>query len=247
MIARIILLFTLGLLLTACGTAEKEVDITAGWSAEQLYSSAKKNLEEADYSIAIEQYETLESRYPFGKFATQAQLDVAYAYYKYDEPEAAIAAVERFIKLNPRHKAVDYAYYLRGLVNFGRGKSILDTINERDLAEYDKTILLTAFNDFQLLLSKYPKSIYAPDARQHIVFLRNEIARANLKIAQYYASRNAWVAAANRAKSILKSYPGTTAIKAALEIQLQAYQQLGLDDLATDIQRIIDLNYNDGS
>lgn len=247
MITRTILLFTLGLLLAACGTAVKEVDVTAGWSAEQLYRSAKRHLEKADYTIAIEKYETLESRYPFGKFATQAQLDVAYAYYKYDEPEAAIAATERFIKLNPRHEAVDYAYYLRGLVNFGRGGSILDAVYERDLAEYDKTILQAAFNDFHLLIRKYPKSIYALDARQRIVFLRNEIARADLKIAQYYASRDAWVAAANRAKSILQSYPRTTAIKPALEIQLQAYQQLGLDDLATDTQRIIDLNYSDGS
>ncbi|MFV2033415.1 MAG: outer membrane protein assembly factor BamD, partial [Gammaproteobacteria bacterium] len=100
MITRTILLITLALLLSACGAASKEVDVTAGWSAEQLYRSAKKNLEKAQYTTAIEQYETLESRFPFGKFATQAQLDVAYAYYKYDEPEAAVAAVQRFIKLN---------------------------------------------------------------------------------------------------------------------------------------------------
>ncbi len=247
MVTRTILLFTLGLLLAACGATGKEVDVTAGWSAEQLYRSAKSHLDKEEYTTAIEQYETLESRYPFGKFATQAQLDVAYAYYKYDEPEAAIAAVERFIKLNPRQEAVDYAYYLRGLINFGRGGSILDVVHERDLAEYDKTILQSAFNDFQLLLRKYPKSRYAQDARQRVVYLRNEIARADLKIAQYYASREAWVAAANRAKSILQSYPRTTAIKPALEIQLQAYQQLGLDELAADTQRIIDLNYGDGS
>jgi len=155
-----------------------------------------------------------------------------------------VVAIERFIKLNPRHKAVDYAYYLRGLVNFERGGSILDVVHERDLSNYDKTQLQTAFNDFQLLLRKYPKSKYARDARQRLVFLRNEIARADLKIAQYYVSREAWVAAANRAKTILQSYPGTTAIKPALEIQLQAYRQLGLDELAADTQRIIELNSN---
>ena len=243
MVARTVLLILLGIMLTACG-ASKEIDVTADWSADQLYRNAKRNLENENYLTAIEQYEILESRYPFGKFATQAQLDVAYAYYKYDEPEAAVVAIERFIKLNPRHKAVDYAYYLRGLVNFERGGSILDVVHERDLSNYDKTQLQTAFNDFQLLLRKYPKSKYARDARQRLVFLRNEIARADLKIAQYYVSREAWVAAANRAKTILQSYPGTTAIKPALEIQLQAYRQLGLDELAADTQRIIELNSN---
>ena len=244
MVIRAVLLIALSIALAACGGAEKEIDVTAGWSADRLYRSAKRNLEKEDYVTAIEQYETLESRYPFGKFATQAQLDVAYAYYKYDEPESAVVAVERFIKLNPRHQAVDYAYYLRGLINFGRGGSILDAINERDLSDYDKTLLQTAFNDFRLLVRKYPKSKYAQDGRQHIIFLRNEIARADLKVAQYYASRHAWVAAANRAKSILQSYPGATAIMPALKIQLQAYQQLGLDELAADTQRIIDLNLN---
>jgi len=243
MVARTVLLILLGIMLTACG-ASKEIDVTADWSADQLYRNAKRNLENKDYLTAIEQYEILESRYPFGKFATQAQLDVAYAYYKYDEPEAAVVAIERFIKLNPRHKAVDYAYYLRGLVNFERGGSIIDVVHERDLSDYDKTQLQTAFNDFQLLLRKYPKSKYARDARQRLVFLRNEIARADLKIAQYYVSREAWVAAANRAKTILQSYPGTTAIKPALEIQLQAYRQLGLDELVADTQRIIELNSN---
>ena len=239
---RTILLVILGISLAACGPVKEEIDITAGWSADQLYRSAKKHLEKEDFTTAIEQYETLESRYPFGKYATQAQLDVAYAYYKFDEPDSAVVAVERFIKLNPRHKAVDYAYYLRGLINFSRGGSLLDVVSERDLSDYDKSILQTAFNDFQLLLRKYPKSKYARDARQRIIFLRNEIARADLKIAQYYASRDAWVAAANRAKSILQLYQGTTAIKPALDIQLQAYQQLGLDEFAADTQRIIDLN-----
>ena len=239
---RTILLVILGISLAACGPVKEEIDITAGWSADQLYRSAKKHLEKEDFTTAIEQYETLESRYPFGKYATQAQLDVAYAYYKFDEPDSAVVAVERFIKLNPRHKAVDYAYYLRGLINFSRGGSLLDVVNERDPSDYDKSILQTAFNDFQLLVRKYPKSKYAQDATQRIIFLRNEIARADLKIAQYYASRDAWVAAANRAKSILQLYPGTKAINPALGIQLQAYQQLGLDELAADTQRIIDLN-----
>ena len=238
---RILLLIAASFLLLACGPA-KEVDVTAGWSAEKLYRSAKSEMDKGNYLTAVERYETLESRYPFGKYATQAQLDVGYAYYKYDELDAAIAAIDRFIKLNPRHEAVDYAFYLKGLVNFSRGGSILDNFHDRDKADYDKSILLNSYNDFQLLLRRFPRSKYAADSRQRLVFLRDKLANADLKVARYYASRDAWVAASNRAKFILKAYPGTSAVKPALEIQLTAYQQLGLDDLAADTQRIIDLN-----
>ncbi len=238
---RVLLLATSSLLLLACGDA-KEVDVTAGWSAEKLYRSAKIELDNENYLTAIERYETLESRYPFGKYATQAQLDVGYAYYKYDELDAAIAAINRFIKLNPRHEAVDYAFYLKGLVNFSRGGSILDKLHDRDKADFDKTILLTSYSDFQLLLRRFPRSKYAADSRQRLIFLRDKLASADLKIARYYASRDAWIAASNRAKYIIQAYPGTSAIKPALEIQLTSYQQLGLDSLAADTQRIIDLN-----
>ncbi|MFB3058390.1 MAG: outer membrane protein assembly factor BamD, partial [Gammaproteobacteria bacterium] len=175
------------------------------------------------------------------------QLDVGYAYYKFDEADAAIAALDRFIKLNPRHEAVDYAYYLKGLANFGRGKSLLDSIYYRDKADYDKSILLTSYHDFQILLRRFPQSKYAVDSRQHLIYLRDKLASADLKIARFYASRDAWVAASNRAKFIILSYPGTDAVQPALEIQLAAYQHLGLDRLAADTQRIIDLNYSDGS
>jgi outer membrane protein assembly factor BamD len=238
---RILLIIATSFLLLACGPA-KEVDVTAEWSAEKLYRSAKSEMDKENYLTAIEKYETLESRYPFGKFATQAQLDVGYAYYKYDELDAAIAAIDRFIKLNPRHEAVDYAFYLKGLVNFSRGGSILDKLHDRDKADFDKSILLTSFNDFQLLLRRFPRSKYAADSRQRLIFLRDKLASADLKIARYYASRDAWIAASNRAKHIIQSYPGTSAIRPALEIQLTAYQQLGLDSLAADTQRIIDLN-----
>lgn len=243
---RAILLLSLSLLLTACGPV-KEVDETLAWSVDKLYRSARANLDDGNYLTAIEQYENLESRYPFGKFATQAQLDVAYAYYKFDEPDSAIAAVERFIKLNPRNDSVDYAYYLRGLINFNRGGGILDKLHDRDPSNYDKTILLNSYDNFQLLIRRFPTSIYAKDSRQRLVYLREQIAGADLKIAQYYASRNAWVAVANRTKAILLDFQGTSAIQATLEVQLQAYESLGLDDLAADTRRIIELNYSNGS
>ncbi|MCZ6669087.1 MAG: outer membrane protein assembly factor BamD [Gammaproteobacteria bacterium] len=242
---RTILLICLSFLLIACGSKDVD-DITAGWSAEELYNSAKGEMIDGNYQTAIERYEILESRYPFGKYATQAQLDVGYAYYKYDELEPALAAIDRFIKLNPRHPAVDYAYYLKGIINFNRGGSILDKIHPRDMAAFDQSILISSFNDFQILVRRFPDSKYAVDARQRLIYLRDKLAIADLKIAQFYAARDAWVAAANRTRAILQTYPGTSAIKPALEIQLLAYQALGLEQLATDTQRIIDLNYKAG-
>jgi len=226
----------------ACGPA-KEVDITADWSVGKLYRSARTNLDEGNYLTAITQLENLESRFPFGKYATQAQLDVAYAYYKFGEPESASAAVERFIKLNPRHETVDYAYYLRGLINFSLGGSVLDSLHKRDLSNYDRSIPLKAYDDFQLLVRRFPNSQYIADAKQRMVFLREKLAQADYKVASYYASRSAWVAAANRTRDILLNYQGTTVIPSTLEIQLQAYQNLGLTDLADDTRRIIKLNY----
>jgi len=239
---RVLILLTISLLLIACGPV-KEIDVTADWSVERLYRSARSNLNSGNYLTAIERFEILESRFPFGKYATQAQLDVAYAYYKFNEHESASAAVERFIKLNPRHETVDYAYYLRGLINFGRKSSVLDALHKQDLSDYDQSILLKAYDDFQLLTRRFPTSRYAADARQRMVFLREKLAQANYKIASYYASRSAWIAAANRTRNILLNYQGTSVIPSTLEIQLQAYENLGLTDLADDTRRIIELNY----
>ena len=234
------------LTLTACGP-EVEVDPTLNWSAEQLYFEAKTQLDEGNFLTAIEYFENLESRYPFGRFAIQAQIEVAYAYYQYDEPDSAVASLERFIKLHPRHESVDYAYYLKGVVNFERGGTIMDVLSERDIPTFDKSLMLTSFNDFNLLISRFPQSRYAADARQRMVFLKNELARADLRTAEYYATREAWVAVANRTQQIIKDYQGTTSIKPALDLQLQAYEQLGFDDLKRDTQRIIDLNFGQSS
>lgn len=240
-------LFIIGIiLLSACGPV-KEVDITADWSVEKLFRNARSEMNKGNYQTAIDRYQIFESRFPFGPYATQVQLDIAYAYFKFSESDLAIVAIERFIKLNPQHETIDYAHYLRGLINFNRGGSILDKIVDRNLSDFDRNILLTAYDDFQLVIRKYPKSIYANDARQRIVYLRNELARSDLKIAQYYALRSAWIAVANRTQSIIQNFQGTNSIKPALELQLQAYHELGLNDLATDTQRIIDLNFSSGS
>ncbi|MFT5503436.1 MAG: outer membrane protein assembly factor BamD [Gammaproteobacteria bacterium] len=244
---RIILIVIFSYFLTACGPATDEIDPTLSMSVKQLYASARNELKKGNYQTAIEQFETLESRFPFGNYATQAQLDVAYTYYKYDEHEAAIAAAERFIKLNPRHKSVDYAYYLKGLVNFNRGGTILDKLQDRDMADYDRELLQNSYDDFKSLIIRFPESEYVEDSKQRILFLRNELARLDIKIVEYYASREAWVAVAQRTRFILENYQGTDVIKDALDYQLKAYTELKLDDLAEDTRRVIELNYSKNS
>ena len=243
---RKLLVIVLTLALVACGP-EKELDPTANWSAEEFYRQARKQLDSGNYLTAIEYYETLESRFPFGKYATQAQIDVAYAYYKFDEPDSAITALDRFIKLQPRNPSVDYAYYLKGLVNFERGGTILDFLHDRNLSEYDKNLLLTAYNDFKLLVQRFPESRYVTDARKRMIYLRDQLALADLNVARYYATREAWVAVVNRTKYILQNFDGSTAVRPALQLQLEAYRKLKLEELARDTQRILELNYGTSS
>lgn len=245
-ISQLTLAISLAFILSACGPKE-DVDPTANWTAEEFYLEASAELAEGNYLTAIEYYETLESRYPFGKYATQAQIDVAYAYFKFDEPDSAITALDRFIKLHPRHPAVDYAYYMKGLVNFERGGTALDVISERDLSEFDKNLLLRAYKDFELLMQRFPSSKYATDARKRMIYLRNELARADYSIASYYATIDAWIAVAGRTRFILENFQGSIVIQQTLELQLRAYQELGLEELVRDTQRIIDLNYGDKS
>ena len=237
------LIFSLLILLTGC--SGEDADPTKGLSATELYAKAKDRLDSGDYITAIDYYETLESRYPFGKYATQSQLDVISAYYLYEEPESATAAADRFIKLNPRHPAVDYAYYMKGIINFGLQDSIVDKFYTRDIADYDQSIMRQSYQDFSVLVNRFPDSQYTPDAVKRMVYLRNQLARSELKVAEFYLGRRAWVAAANRAKNLLETYQGSDSIKRALQIQILAYQHLKLDKLAEDARRILILNYGE--
>lgn len=228
---------------TLISCSQENIDPTANWSAQRFYTEANLALDSGQLEQAIDYLETLEARFPFGQHATQAQLDVIYAYYRYDEPDSAIAAANRFIKLYPRHPNVDYAYYMRGLANFDRGGTIMDLIKARDLSEYDTVPLKKSFQDLSTLIQVFPDSKYANDVKQRLVFMRNIIAKHELNIAEYYLSREAYVAAVNRAKIVLEQYQGSESVKPALELQLKAYQALGLTDLANDVKRILDLNF----
>ncbi|NOZ51649.1 MAG: outer membrane protein assembly factor BamD [Gammaproteobacteria bacterium] len=239
------LLLTFLLTLGGCAATQENQEDHKTWSAERLYKAAKQQMEYSDYELAIEYFETLESRYPFGKLAEQAQLETAYAYYKFQEQDAAIAAAERFIKLHPSHPKVDYAYYLRGLAAFHKKDSLLDNIAPQDPSERDPSSARDSFNYFAELVKKFPKSKYAPDSVKRMKFQRNTLAKHELNVASYYLKRGAFVAAANRAKYIVENYPQTPAIPSALALLTKAYTNLNMHDLANDAQQVLKMNYPD--
>lgn len=228
---------------SGCGLLPKDKDETAGWSAQRLYSEAKDNLNDGNYERAIKLFETLEARYPFGRFAQQAQLEVAYAYYKDNEPISAVAATERFIKLHPNHPNVDYAYYLKGLANFNDDLGILGGLVERDLSERDPRAAREAFQAFKELVTRFPDSKYTPDATSRMKYLVNALANNEVHVAKYYMKRQAYVAAANRAKEVVKTYPEAPATEEALAVMVVAYDKLKLTDLRDDASRVLKLNF----
>ncbi len=214
-------------------------DDTKNWSARKIYTEAKKSLSSGDYENAINFYETLESRYPFGRFAKQGQIEIAYAYYKFDEPESAIAAADRFIKLHPKHPHVDYAYYLKGLIYFNRNIGFLGRLFQQDSSSRDPESSKQAFQEFSTLIKKFPNSRYATEARLRALYLRNNLAEHELHVAKYYMTRKAYVAAVNRCKYIIENYDRSSAVPGALDIMAQAYDKLGLTELAADARRVL--------
>jgi len=235
--------------LAGCGLLPEQGDPTEDWSASKLYSEAKEALDDGDYQQAIDYFETLEARYPFGRFAKQAQLEIAYAYYKFGESESAISAAERFIKLHPQHPHVAYAYYLKGLANFQRVEPGFverwfgTNPVKRDPETLDAEPLRQAFEDFATLVQRFPDSAYADDARQRMVFLRDELAQHELYVAEFYMERGAYLAAANRARYVVEHYQKSNATPKALAMMVRAYRQLEMDDLADDAQRVLRQSY----
>ncbi len=232
--------------LSSCSTIKgwmpDKIDETKSWSASKLYAEAKYQLNDGDYKSAIDYYEKLEARFPHGRYAQQAQLEIAYAYYRFEEPESAIAATERFMKLHPKHPYVDYAYYLRGIISFPSRKSIFEFIWPQDESMRDPRAALESFQYFSQLTTRFPNSIYSTDAILRMQYLRNKIAKNQLHVAIFYMKQKAYLATANRAKEIVQHYPKTPAVKDALLLMIKAYEKLDLLDLANDAQQVYDLN-----
>jgi len=231
------------LTLGGCGLLPAVKDETSGWSAQKLYSEAKDNLNSGNYERAVNLFETLEARYPFGRYAQQAQLEVGYAYYKDNEPISAIAACDRFIKLHPNHPNVDYAYYLKGLANFNDDLGLLGNLVDQDMSERDPKAARDAFLAFKELVTRFPDSKYAEDATARMKYLVNALAGNEVHVARYYLKRKAWVAAANRAKVVLTDYPQAPALEEALGIMVVAYDNLHLTGPRDDALRVLKLNF----
>lgn len=225
--------------LTGCGNKTKELI----GSADKLYEAAQKAERNGNYRDAITYYEQLEARFPFSNPARQGQLDLMYAYYKNREPESAIDQADQFIRENPAHPRVDYAYYIKGLVQFERNPNFLERWFNADLSQRPPIDARKSFQAFQTLVQRFPNSEYAPDARQRMIFLRNRLANYEVYVADYYLQRGAYVGAINRAKYAIENYDGAPQVRRALEIMSASYTKLGMADLAAQSDKVLQENF----
>jgi outer membrane protein assembly factor BamD len=240
---RLLAALFIALTLAGCGLLPEVKDETAGWSANKLYSEAKDAQADGAWDKAAQMLEKLEARFPYGRFAQQAQLELGYVYWKGNEPGSALAACDRFIKLHPNHPAVDYVYYLKGLINFNEDLGLTGYISSQDPTERDPKAAREAFDSFKELATRFPNSKYTPDALKRMNYLVNALASQEVHVARYYMKRGAFVAAANRAQFAVKTYPDAPATEEALFILVAAYDKLGMTELRDDAERIVQKNY----
>ncbi len=239
------------LTLIGCGTSgtkpnasqDNKSVVEAKATAEEMYKDAKKSLDGSTYDEAIKSFESLQSLYPYGRYAQQAQLEIAYAYYKKNEVESAISAAERFIKQYPNNSYVDYAYYLKGLAHFNGDNDMFSSISGEDPTERDPKAAQDSFAAFKDLVARFPNSRYSPDAILRMQYLVNALAKYEVHVARYYLRRGAHIAAVNRAKEVLSLYPNTFSTRDALNIMVKSYDAMGLNDLRDDAQRVLDKNF----
>lgn len=226
--------------LSACSGKQ---DRPAQMTEQEIYEAAQRNLRDGSFSLAVRNLQLLESRFPFGPYAEQAQLELIYAHYRNFESEAAIAAADRFIRLHPQSPNVDYAYYMRGLANYTDGSGLFERFLPTDMTQRDPGRAIQSLEDFRQLLFRFPDSRYAPDAKARVIYLRARLARHEINVANYYFKRRAYLAAANRGRYVVENYPQTPAVGDALAVMVQAYLLLGLDDIADESLQVLRLNY----
>ena len=247
---RFALLLALVLALPGCKTVggwfgKGSQDKTETLPVEQLYAEAKENLDDSDFADANRYYGRLIARFPFGPYSEQAQLEQAYALYKSGKPEDATSAIERFIRTYPRHPHIDYAYYLKAVINFDRNVTFFTRVFRSDVSARDLNGPTQSYNDFADVISRYPNSRYAADARQRMVYLRNQLARHERNVGLYYYRRGAYVAAAGRGKYLLEAYPRSEYQADAVALMAASYKALGQKQLADDAAAVLKLNAPD--
>jgi len=242
-IARLLLL-SAALLCSGCdwlrGTQEDE---TIGWSAQRLYGESKDAMANKEWQKAVKYLEKLEARYPYGRYAQQAQLEQAYALWKDGDRASALASADRFIKLYPNHPNVDYAYYLKGLVNFNEDIGLISFLTNPDMTDRDPKGSREAFNSFKEVTTRFPDSKYAEDSLARMRYLVNALASHEVHVARYYMKRSAYLAAANRAQYVIEHYPQTPAMEEAVFVLVKAYDALGMNDLRDAADRVMRTNF----
>ena len=240
-----ILLLLLAVVAAGCHRGDKKPDDAEVLPVDKMYDVAKDALMNGNGTKAIKYYQRLIARFPFGPYTEQATIELSFAQYKDGKHEDAYSTIGRFIKTYPTQKHIDYAYYLRGIINFDRDRGIMDRYANQDMTKRDQGNTLKSFEDFNELITKFPNSRYVPDARQRMIYLRDNLSRAQVHVAEFYLKRGAYVAAINRSKDILEKYERTPAAGDALAIITLSYKSLGQDKLASDTERVLKLNYPD--
>lgn len=238
-----LLLITLATLIGCAGKSKNTEQRVRGTTAKMLYEQGLSSMKSGNYRTAIQKLELLDNRYPFGNYTQPGQLNLIYAYFKSGNSAMALATAERFVRQNPQHPRVDYAYYMKGLVNYTQESNILSAALSADANKKESARARQAFEDFGELIKRYPNSQYVNDARQRMVHLRNRLAEYELHVARYYMTRDAFQAALNRAKYVVEHFPKTKVMPEALEIMMTSYKTLGLDDLAENTRQILVFNF----
>jgi outer membrane protein assembly factor BamD len=237
------LLAALLVALAGCSSLTSQEDETAGWSAQRLYGEAKDAMAGRDWQKAVKYLEKLEARYPYGRYAQQALLEIAYANWKDSERASALAAADRFIKLYPNHPNVDYAWYLKGLINFYEMQGVLSWLTTPDMSDRDPKAAREAFVAFKEVVTKFPDSRYAEDSQARMRFLVNSLAANEVHVARYYIKRGAYLAAANRAQYAIEHYPQAPAVEEAMAVLVSAYDSLGMPELRDSAHRVLVTNF----
>jgi outer membrane protein assembly factor BamD len=244
---RILGLVTAAIIALSGCSSSPEDEVIENRGAQDLYEQGKGALERGNFNGAIAALSALDSSFPFGPYSHQVQLDLIYAYYKTGDTDQALASIDRFIRLNPNHANNDYAIYMRGLTNMDADKNLFQKLARIDRSDRDPTKSRDAFEDFRRLLEKYPESRYINDAKKRMIHIKNRLARYEIAVARYYIKRKAFVAAANRGKYVLENFKDSTHTQEALEIMVESYEKLGLDDLKQNALQTLLLNYPDTS
>ncbi|MDO6475064.1 outer membrane protein assembly factor BamD [Alteromonas sp. 1_MG-2023] len=246
---RLVMPLVVGVMISVTGCSSSDDSeqraALANMGSQQMYDNAKRNMQNGNFGAASTALSELDSRYPFGPLSNQVQLDLIYSYYKSGKIDETLATIDRFIRLNPNHSDVDYAFYMRGLTNMEADTNMFQQLMQIDRSDRDPSKSREAFTDFRRLIQQYPDSKYAADAKKRMVFIKERLAKYEIAIARFYMRREAFVAAANRGRYVLENYSNTDQVQEALEIMVSSYDQLGLTELKENAMQTLRLNFPD--